>query len=177
MNNSIRIHCLFALVDLEQQLLAKLVPAGVKKGRISSLLSRHHDALLGSLIEQVESALKAGLASEPPAKSGTPGEIRPLKVSAFLLGKLQELARQTSEPLLIYVDLGDGGEMEVVEVRPEANRLVIVVDPDYEIVVPGTDARPLLNRIPAARMELSGGSIAIVSNSEESFSDPPGGGK
>lgn len=174
---SVRISCLFALEDLERQLVAKLAPAGVQKGRISSLMSRHHDALLESLMGQVEAALKTGLANGSPARSESSGETRPLKVSAYLLGKLQELASQTSEPFLIYVDLGDGGEMEMVEVRPEAKRLVIVVDPDYEVLVPGTDARPLLNRIPLARRELSGGSIAIVSNSVESFSDPPGGGK
>lgn len=175
--NSIRFQCLFALADLEQQLAAKLAPAGVQKGRISSLMSRHQDALLESLMGQVEAALKTGPANGSPAKSESSGETHPLKVSAYLLGKLQELTRQPSEPLLIYVDLGDGGEMEVVEVRPEVNRLVIVVDPDYEIVVPGTDAQPLLNRIPLARRKLSGGSVAIVSNSEVSFSDPPGGGK
>lgn len=175
--NSIRITCLFALADLEQQLRAKLAPAGVHPARISALFSRHHETLMESLMGQVEGALKSGLASAPPAKADTSGEIRPLKVSGYLLGKLQEMARKTSEPFLIYVDLGGGSEMEMVEVRPEANRLVIVVDPDYEVLVPGTDARPLLNRIPAARTELSGGNIAIVSNSEESFSDSPGGGK
>lgn len=66
--DSIRIHCLFALEDLQRQLVAN-PPPGVSPQRIVSLLLRHQDALLQSLIKSVEAILKPQAEPTKPASA------------------------------------------------------------------------------------------------------------
>lgn len=67
--NAIRIHCLFALEDL-QRLLKANPPPGVSAERIVSFLLRHQDNLLKALMDLVEAQLQPG--NKPaPATKGT----------------------------------------------------------------------------------------------------------
>lgn len=146
----IRMYALFALEDLQNELDRQLVPLGVSKARIHSLLNRHHERLIGIIVAAVQTAL-AGNAKGVPAQ---------VPIVESDVAKVQE-AIEDGWPFRMIFAVPEGQTVSV-EVIVDVDGLAVALPSGGEWKTESEEAAALVAALPTQIPKLSGARLVKV---------------